>query len=60
MNRPHPFIAKIDNRWRARRVARGLALLATDQEATTKSRLPWHCRNARYYQTIHDYSFFIV
>jgi hypothetical protein len=53
-------VAQIDNRWRARRVARGLALLAANQELITKSWLPWQLRNARYYQALFDATFFIV
>jgi hypothetical protein len=46
--KPHPFLAKIDRRWRARRVTRGLALMAYAHDSQ------------RYYQAIYDYSFFIV
>jgi hypothetical protein len=57
MNNTEP---KIEARWRARRVANGLAILAAKQETKTKSWLPWHRRNARYYGAIYDHSFFIV
>ncbi len=46
--KPHPILAKIDNRWRARRVLKCLALVAARAD------------NQRYYQTIYDHSFFIA
>jgi hypothetical protein len=43
--KPHPFIAKVDARWRARRVLRGLALVTQRAD------------NRQYYQWLFDHSF---
>jgi hypothetical protein len=44
----HPFIARIDNRWRARRVLKALWLSH-----------PEHSEGRRYYESIFDGTFFI-
>lgn len=45
----HPRIAKIDNRWRARRVLQSLWLS-----------YPEHSESRRYYEGIYDATFFIA
>jgi hypothetical protein len=45
----HPFIAQIDNRWRARRVLKRLWLS-----------YPEHSAGRRYYEAIFDATFFIL
>jgi hypothetical protein len=45
----HPFIARIDRRWRARRILKQLW-----------SRLPEHSEGRRYYESIYDATFFIA
>jgi 5-methylcytosine-specific restriction endonuclease McrA len=45
----HPRVAQIDNRWRARRVIKCLALCS-----------PLCSEGRRYYQAIYDATFFIV
>jgi hypothetical protein len=47
--KPNPFIAKIDNRWRARRVLKGLRLL-----------YPVRSKGWRYYEAIFDATFLIA
>jgi len=46
--KPHPFLAKIDNRWRARKVLKGLMLAN-----------PEHSENWFYYRSLYDESFLI-
>jgi hypothetical protein len=46
---PHPFIARIDRRWRARRVLKRLMLCH-----------PVRSEDHRYYRTIYDATFFIA
>jgi hypothetical protein len=46
--KPTLFLSIIDNKWRARRIAKLLALGASRAD------------NRRYYQAIYDYTFFIV
>jgi hypothetical protein len=46
--RRHPAIARIDNRWRARRVLRRLLLSYAE-----------HSEGRRYYEAIFDATFFI-
>jgi hypothetical protein len=47
--KPHPFLAQIDNRWRARRVLKCLWLS-----------YPEHSEGRRYYEAIFDATFFIA
>jgi hypothetical protein len=48
-NKPHPCIAQIDNRWRARRVLKALW-----------RSYPEHSEGRRYYEAIYDGTFFIA
>jgi hypothetical protein len=47
--KPHPFLARIDNRWRARRVLKGLMFLNAIGSA-----------GRRYYEAIFDATFLIA
>jgi hypothetical protein len=49
IRKPHPFLAQIDNRWRARRVLKHLWLA-----------YPEHSAGRRYYEAIFDATFFIA